>query len=122
MGRMKPIVKVKVKKKVPAKEIISRIEKIWKKKFVRERNTLYYKHKKINARWTITSDRTIRLYQKLEIPPAKKGDKDFAEKMILNKRYMICRTLVSAKLMKHPSKLRRKIYELEKKIYTKKKP
>ena len=114
--RRKPIVKVKVKKKVPAKEIVAKIQKLWKGRFRIEKNTLYYenKKKKVSARWTVTSGRVIRLYQKLEIPPAKKGDKDFAKKMFLNKKYMLIRTLVTADLMKHPKKLRREIYELEK--------
>ena len=119
---MKPIVKVKVHKKVPASEIVTRINKVWKGRFKREKNTLYYKKKKIEAKWTVTTGKVVRLYQKLEIPPNKRGDKEFEKKMRLNKAYMLIRTLVSAGLAKHPSKLRRQIYELEKKIYTKKKP
>ena len=123
--RRKPIVKVKVVKKVPAREIVTRINKVWKKRFNITRNTLYYKKKKVSAKWTVTSDRTIRVYQDIKIPPDKKGDKDFEKKLRLNKCYMVIRTLVSAGLKKHPKKLRREIYELEmilKKRYGKKQP
>jgi len=126
MRRKKPIVMVKVKKKVPAREIVTRINRVWKNRFKRERNTLYYenKRKRIKAKWTVTTDRVIRVYQDLKIPQSKKGDREFIKKMQLNKKYMVIRTLVGANLMKHPSKLRRQIYELErilKQRYTKKK-
>jgi len=123
--RMKPIVKVKVHKKVPASEIVSRIEKIWKKRFIRKKNTLYYKKKKIEAKWTVTTGKVVRLYQKIDIPLNKRGDKEFERKLRLNKEYMIRRTLVSADLMVHPKKLRRELYRLEnilKKRYIKKHP